>query len=278
MQDKFDISLFIKNLGEDLVTAFNRSSEQGIHPDEVGKLKENKIAKSIEAMLPNGVGVGRGFVFDSYGNISNQCDLILYEKNLIPVFVRDDNIEYSYYPCEGVIAVGEIKSTLNKEEFNSALLKLEKIKQMKRYYADNHVFRPYLFSGEIYGADSEAFDSENKCFDNIFTCIFCRENTMAIETQLEMLISRYRQNMMLGVDRIYSLNKQAISKVYLSEEVCSWFVNKKYNGYCSIKDENESFNMLIDNLSNFVKNGRTQQFNLNSYYKLNEMHIEKCVM
>lgn len=278
MQDRFDISLFIKNLGEDLVTAFNRSSEQGIHPDEVGKLKENSIAKSIEAMLPNGVGVGRGFVFDSYGNISNQCDLILYEKNLIPVFVRNDNTEYSYYPCEGVISVGEIKSTLNNEEFNSSLLKLERIKRMKRYYTDNHDFKPYLYSGTFVGADSEVFDPENKCFDNIFTFIFCRDNVLAVETQLEMLISRYRQRMMLGVNRIYSLNKQIISKAYLSNEGNYLFSDKKCNGYCAIIDENEPFNMLIDNLSIFVKKGRTQQFNLNNYYKLNEMHIDKCVM
>lgn len=277
MQDKFDISLFIKNLGEDLVTIFNRSSEQGIHPDEVGKLKEKGIAKSIELMLPNGVGIGRGFVFDSYGNISSQCDLILYEKNLIPVFVRNDNSEYSYFPCEGVIAVGEIKSTLNTEEFSSSLKKLEKIKIMKRYYTDSLDFKHYLFNGTVHGADSEAFEPENKCFDNIFTFIFCRDNSIAIDTQLEMLISMYRQNMMIGVNRIYSLNKQIISKVYLSIEGSSLFSIKKCNGYCSLKNENEPFNLLIDDLSTFVKSGRTQQFNLKNYYKLNDMHIDKYV-
>lgn len=116
MQKKFDISKFIEDLGEDLVTIFSRSSEQGIHPDEVGKLKEINITKQIESILPSGVGIGRGYVFDSEENISNQCDIILYEKNLIPVFVRNENIEYSYFPCEGVIAVGEIKSTLTIDE------------------------------------------------------------------------------------------------------------------------------------------------------------------
>ena len=76
MQTKFDIAKVIKDLSEDLVTIFDRSSEEGIHPDEVGKLKEINIKKQIESILPSGVGVGRGFVFDSFGNISNQCDII----------------------------------------------------------------------------------------------------------------------------------------------------------------------------------------------------------
>lgn len=257
MQNNFDISQFIKNLGTDLVTVFNRSSEQGNHPDQVGKTKEIKIAKSIEAMLPNGVGIGRGFVFDSYGSISNQYDLILYEKNIIPVFVSDDNEEYAYYPCEGVIAVGEIKSILNKAEFESSLVKLERIKKMKRRYIDNHDFRHFLFSGTMVGADSEIFDPANKCFDNIFTFIFCRDNVMSVDTQLNILINGYRENMMLGVNRIYSLNKQIISKAYLGQEENLLFSNKGCNSYCSIKDENEPFNMLIDNLSCFVKYGRT---------------------
>lgn len=277
MQEKIDISQFIKNLGDDLVTIFNRSSEQGIHPDEVGKAKEKKIAKSVEAMLPNGVGVGRGFVFDSYGNISKQCDFILYEKDFVPVFINNDNTEYSYYPCEGVIAVGEIKSTLNSESMKDSLLKLEKIKMMKRHCEDKHDFRHYLFNGTIVGADSEVFDPENKCFDNIFTFIFCRDNVMSVDTQLKVLFGKYRDNMVLGVDRVYSLNKQIISKFYLGNEGNSIFSDKKCNGYCSLKDENEPFNVLIDQLLLFIKYGRTQQFNLRNYYKLNEMHIDKYV-
>ena len=275
MQKNFDISIFIKNLGEDLATVFNRSSEQGIHPDEIGKTKEKQITKSIEAMLPNGVGVGSGFVFDSYGHTSNQCDFVLYERDFIPIFINNDNAEYSYYPCEGVIAVGEIKSTLNSESMKDSLLKLEKIKMMKRHYEDKHDCRYYLSNVTIEGTDREVFDPENKSFDNIFTFIFCKDNVMSVDTQLSVLFDKYRNNMALGVDRVYSLNKQIISKIYLGNEGNSIFSEKKCNGYCSIRDENEPFNVLIDQLSFFVRKGRTQQFNLRNYYKLNEMHIDK---
>ena len=203
--------------------------------------------------------------------------MILYEKDFLPVFINDDNIEYTYYPCEGVIAVGEIKSTLNAESMKDSLLKLEKIKTMKRNYVDNHIFKYYLFNATVYGDDSEIFDPEKKCFDNIFTFIFCKDNVMSVDTQLELLIEKYRQNMMLGVDRIYSLNKMVISKAYLSQEEDLFFSNKGCNSYCSIKDENEPFNVLIDQLSLFIRNGRTQQFKLRNYYKLNEMHIDKIV-
>ena len=98
---------------------------------------------------------------------------------------------------------------------------------------------------------------------------------MSVDTQLKLLIEKYRQNMVLGVDRIYSLNKMVISKVNLSQEGDLFFSNKGCDNYCSIKDENEPFNVLIDQLSFFVREGRTQQFDLRDYYKLNELHIEK---
>jgi hypothetical protein len=43
-------------------------------------------------------------------------DFIIFEKNLCPVFSINDNPDTTYYSCEGVIAVGEIKSTLNNED------------------------------------------------------------------------------------------------------------------------------------------------------------------
>lgn len=132
MNTNFDINSFVQTLGEDLVRIFDRSSKNANHPDQIGRTKEINVTKQISAMLPHGVGIGRGFVFDSFGNISNQCDIIIYEKDYIPVFVQDENIEYSYYPCEGVIAVGEIKSTLNNEQLADSVNKLKKIKNMLR--------------------------------------------------------------------------------------------------------------------------------------------------
>lgn len=275
MKTNFDLSEFITILGEDLITIFDRSSKYGIHPDEVGKAKEINISKQIEMFLPNGVGVGRGFVFDSYGNISNQCDLILYEKNLIPVFVRDDNTEYSYYPCEGVIAVGEIKSTLNIDEFNSSILKLEKIKNMKRHFNDPHNFRKYLSPLVACGAESEMFLPNESSYDNIFTFIFCKENVISLNTIIDSLIQKYNSCMEKGVDRIYSLNKELVSKLRYDAPNSWLFSQIKSNAYSSFVTSALPFGLLANDISTFVQHGRTQKFYLEDYYKIDDLYINK---
>ena len=47
-------------------------------------------------------------------------DVVIYERFLCPVFCINDNPETTYYPCEGVMAVGEIKSTVGKAEFDDS--------------------------------------------------------------------------------------------------------------------------------------------------------------
>ena len=39
-------------------------------------------------------------------------DVVLYEKEQCPVFCINNSAETTYYPCEGVLAVGEVKSTI----------------------------------------------------------------------------------------------------------------------------------------------------------------------
>ena len=80
MEKGFDTYEYVKQLGEDLVTAFERSGKYGNHPVEIGTRKEESVIKKLEQILPDGIGIGSGFVIDSYGGISKQCDIVLYEK------------------------------------------------------------------------------------------------------------------------------------------------------------------------------------------------------
>lgn len=273
MNYKFDISVYIKDLGEDLLTIFERSSRLGNHPDEIGRAKEINITKQIESILPSGVGIGRGFVIDALGNVSNQCDLILYEKNLIPVFIRDSNEEYSYFPCEGVIAVGEIKSTLNTNELEISIEKLNKIKGLKRMVKDPHVFRQYLSTINVYGTDSEMFDPIEKSYDNIFTFIFCKNNNISENTLLSKLVDEYSDCMELGIDRIYSQNKPVISRFTKFDNKMYLRGDKKGIGFGSLKVNSSPFGVLVKDISDFVSNGRSQEFNLRSYYDIGDIDL-----
>ena len=84
-------------------------------------------------LLPRGVGVGSGCVIDSFGNASRQMDVILYEREICPVFSINEDPASTYYPCEGVIAVGEVKSALDSRELKDTFLKIESVKRLRRF-------------------------------------------------------------------------------------------------------------------------------------------------
>lgn len=67
MKTTFDIANFFQTLGDDLFLIFERSSRDGIHPDEVRRVKEINIKMQLKLAFNSGMGIGRGFKsFDVY--------------------------------------------------------------------------------------------------------------------------------------------------------------------------------------------------------------------
>ena len=59
--------------------------------------------------------------------------MILYVRDICPVFSVNNTTETTYYPCEGVIAVGEFKSLLDRESLRDAFEKIASVKQVRRH-------------------------------------------------------------------------------------------------------------------------------------------------
>ena len=79
--------------------------------------------------------MGTGCVIDTYGNTSRQIDVVLYERGICPAFrVNYDDPKATYYPCEGVIAVGEIKSVIGKKELEDSFAKIASVKSLRRNF------------------------------------------------------------------------------------------------------------------------------------------------
>ena len=145
METSFDAAKFVTNIGERLVRDFHEARE-ATSPTTVADAMETPVRFQLENILPRGVAVGSGFVIDSTGGTSRQCDVILYERDICPVFSVNDTPGTAYYPCEGVIAVGEVKSTLAKKELEDAFKKIASVKQLQRY--ERHLPAPHPVTGE----------------------------------------------------------------------------------------------------------------------------------
>ena len=146
MDRQFDADKFIRRIGERLVDEF-KDAKAGTTPSTVGSAAEQPVRDQLAQILPRGIGVGEGFVIDSYGGTSRQQDVILYERDICPVFSINNTPQTTYYPCEGVIAVGEIKSSLDRNSLRDAFEKVASVKRLRRYIVPN--FMPHPTTGAL---------------------------------------------------------------------------------------------------------------------------------
>ena len=133
MKQGFDAGDYVKRVGERLVQQF-AEARHATSPSAVGAAMEAPVRDQLGQILPQGIAVGSGFVIDSYGGTSRQSDVVLYERDICPVFTVNNTPETTYYPCEGVIAVGEIKSMIDTKDLADAFTKAESVKRLRRHY------------------------------------------------------------------------------------------------------------------------------------------------
>jgi len=101
------------------------------HPGELGLGREEIIRRFLRAYIPSRFDVSTGFVFDSRGNVSKQLDIVIANALVCPRFETAGGSRF--YPCESVVAVGQVKSSLTSDaELQSALANLESAKDLDR--------------------------------------------------------------------------------------------------------------------------------------------------
>ena len=145
MDTTFDIEKFIARIGTRLVEQFE-DAKAATTPSAVGDAMEQPVKDQLEQLLPRGIGVGSGYVIDCNGVTSRQTDVVLYEKDICPIFSINNTPGTTFYPCEGVIAVGQVKSVLTKSMLKDEFRKIASVKRLQRYPV--HDFMPHPTTGD----------------------------------------------------------------------------------------------------------------------------------
>lgn len=131
MAKEFSGYEFLQSMARRLIYDFGEASIAG-HPGLIGSARETPARVQLERVLPGNFGVGSGIVVDSFGGKSKQQDIVVYEKHLCPIFSINDTPEATYYPIEGVMATGEVKSSLDKDKLENAFEKIASVKSLRR--------------------------------------------------------------------------------------------------------------------------------------------------
>src|SRR5258708_28829732 len=100
------------------------------HPGELGTGREEIIRAFLRAYLPNRFEVATGFAFDACGSVSEQLDIIIANSLVCPRFETAGGKRF--YPCESIVAVGQVKSSLTtKQAFRDAMRNLASVKLLR---------------------------------------------------------------------------------------------------------------------------------------------------
>jgi hypothetical protein len=149
------------------------------HPGELGVGREEIIRRFLRSYLSARFEVSTGFVFDSQGNVSKQLDIIIANAFVCPRFETAGGIRY--YPCESVVAVGQVKSSLTSDaDLQRALANLESVKELDR-----------SANGRAFDAERrEEIDHVNNHLHQIFTFLFICGKAMKDSTMQAAFMDR----------------------------------------------------------------------------------------
>lgn len=115
---------------EDLVKKselFSAKQNSGLEDEGTkGYLREIFVSDVLKFFLPPHFGIGSGIIINHKGQQSNQTDIIIYDKRILPPFIHGGRI--GIYPAESVVATIEVKSYLR----DSGDQELEKAEESAR--------------------------------------------------------------------------------------------------------------------------------------------------
>ena len=267
-KNTFDTEKYIAELGRELVSEFEKSG-MGTHSQAVGTGREFSVKNKLKNILPVGIGVGSGFVIDSYGNVSQQCDIIIYEENFAMKFALNDDESNTYYNCESVIAVGEVKSKASKKEVADSIQKLNRIKQLKRYPSSS--FRHYNSSHTTARFVFRMNDKEITFRRQIHTFMICEKFKIAAGT-IASLLKQNCENIESYPNMFLSVEGDVFSYINMDSGVFTFTAD--YASHATMAKTEYAFNVLLLQLLRLTSIGETVPLNYEPYLGRKELRFD----
>lgn len=256
MEKTFNSIDFLKDLADELVDNFKKAGK-ATTPSLVGSAREQTVRKKLELIFQKSVGVATGCVIDSFGHTSKQTDIIIYEKDFCPVFSINDNPESTYYPCESVIAVGEIKSTLDAKELIKAFANIKSVKESKRHYRSHLNRRPYCSRLVLKGANSESYNQYSKSGHQIYGFILCGKIGMSMGKFLSKCAELIKQEEAYLLPNIIVSLQDGVFVYLDTVNQCTCVDKIGANHFYNVVNPGGEFQYLLSELNQHITMGAT---------------------
>lgn len=131
------------------------------HPVAKGDITEESWRDWLAEYLPKRYCVDKAFIVDSNRMLSDQIDLVIYDRQYSPFVFKMSGA--MYIPAESVYAVFEVKQTMNKDYLDYTRDKISSVRILHRtnapiYHADGCITdprKPFTILGGLLCLDSE---------------------------------------------------------------------------------------------------------------------------
>ena len=98
-----------------------------VHNGVKGGLNENELSDLLKEVIPHRYNITRGIIENSKGEQSNETDILIYDNEILPSYMKSD---LSFVPVEAVKYNFEVKSKLTSKELKSTVDKFSRYKSI----------------------------------------------------------------------------------------------------------------------------------------------------
>jgi hypothetical protein len=112
-------------------TRADKLASQMEHPGLAGEIRELAVRDCVEPFLTQSYQCGTGKIIDSFDNLSDQIDLLVYHRKIVPPILI--NRDLGFFPIACVRYAFEIKSRLTADEVRDANKKFASINSLRSF-------------------------------------------------------------------------------------------------------------------------------------------------
>lgn len=220
---------------------FNRKIVK--HPTAKGTATELEWAEMLSKYLPKRYCADCAFVIDSNGHISEQIDIVIFDRQYSPFILRQNGV--TYIPAECVYAVIEVKQDLSRKNIEYAQKKAASVRKLKR----TSVAIPH--AGGLFDPKTPA---------RILAGIVALDGKLSKQDQEKLSNA--------NEDRVLNFGCSLVGRTYFSfPDLHPWDSNDKPYKIKYSTDENSLVNFFMNLLTELQKVGTVTAIDINAYLK-----------
>ncbi len=123
---------YFESFASEIISKFQRVKNLVSHRPSSGDYHEEIIKVVLRNFLSKRYSVKKGFLFAGDGKVSNQIDIMIVDENIPAAYIFQEG-DFAIVLPEAVVAVIEVKTTLNAPDFVSAVENIASAKKLREF-------------------------------------------------------------------------------------------------------------------------------------------------